>query len=102
MTTSDAELWEARARAAEDAAEQLTLLAGDLEKVLRRYYFGTDCIEGQELHAALTRLFESIGDELSSAGADARQLSATCRNAAAMLADSDDDNAAGFADGPPG
>ena len=102
MTVSDAELWEARARAAEDAAGQVDQLRQDLDRVLSRYCLGEGCVEGEELHAALQSLFDATGQVLADSVDDARHLAATCRTAARALADADEANAEGIADGAPG
>ena len=96
MTRSEAELWATRARAAEDAATQLTQLREDLSNVLRRYHFGIDCVEGEELHAALLSSFAAEGEVLTAAAADAQKLASDCRHAAQSLADADAMNAEGF------
>ena len=99
---SEAELWEARARAADNAAEQLTRLGDELSAVLGRYYFGVDCVEGQDLHVALRSHFRAVGQELAGSARDARKLADDCRRAAQSLAGADALNAEGFASAGPG
>lgn len=102
MTVSDAELWEVRARAADDAAEQVSLLAEDLGRVLGTYYLGDGCVEGEELHAALLSYFGQVEEVLVGSVTDARHLAAQCREAARALSDADRMNAAEVSDGAPG
>ncbi|UQE76036.1 hypothetical protein [Gordonia sp. PP30] len=86
---SEADVWRLRAAAAEDAARELGGLASDLRRVLRRNYFGVDCVEGQALFDKLIQVTGQVAADFDAQCAELDQLSSRCTAAAAAYDEAD-------------
>jgi hypothetical protein len=96
---SEKGMWEARAKAAEDAAEKLEDCFDTVATIMQANYLGTGCSEGETLRESVR---DSIVREHGWAGALRKQtqelhnLAAECRNAAKQLGDADEQSSGEF------
>ena len=86
---ADAAVWLDRARMADEAAQELGVLADALRTVVTRNSFGQGCIEGELLYARLREVIGSAAVEIRGSSRSAEHHAAACRAAGAAYVAAD-------------
>jgi len=85
---SDPEWWKARGKTAEQAAEDLQILAQNAEQICRTNHYGK-CVEGETTHELFRGIVTTWARDLREQSTSARNLAEACFAAAKTLSDTD-------------
>ncbi|GAB03795.1 hypothetical protein GII30_15495 [Gordonia amarae] len=84
--------WRARGKSADEASEQLEMLARQADRPFSTNYWG-ECTEGHTTHDLFRGVIDTWVADLREQAASARNLSSACFGAARTIANADQDSA---------